>query len=405
MLALPTATGGGRGTGSGRAAGSGRATDPAVFGCSVFRILGGSERRMRVKGDRQRRPPPLNGAVQNRGGILVEVYTPRRRHSRKLGRPRPLRRPSRTFIHMINLENSHSRPGRLYRSAAGRILSRKPVNKRIDILSDSTGETAERVIRAAMLQFPHSGTEIRIQTRLRTKEAVRPILERAARDGALVVFTVVSPELREFIHACSYELKVEALDLIGSLIGKLAIYLDRAPINMPSSMLPLSDEYFRRIEAVEFTVKSDDGKEPRNFKKADIVLVGVSRTSKTPLSTLLAQRGLKIANLPLVMGVNPPPELDEAPQDRIVGLTIGLEPLVEIRKARLRQLGMSVDSAYGLKEQVKEEIDYAARIFAAHPQWPVIDVTGRAIEETAVIILESLKQRDEASRSARAALV
>jgi len=277
--------------------------------------------------------------------------------------------------------------------------------KRIDVLSDSTGETAEKVVRAAMLQFPHSGAHIRLHTRVRTKEAARPVLERAAREGALVVFTVVSPELREYIHASSYELKIEALDLIGSLIGKLGTFLDRQPINMPSAMLPLSDEYFRRIEAVEFTVKSDDGKEPRNFKKADLILVGVSRTSKTPLSTLLAQRGLKVANLPLVLGVPPPPELDEAPQDRIVALTIGLDPLVEIRKARLKQLGMSVDANYGLREQVKEELEYANRVFKEHPGWPVIDVTGRAIEETAVIILESLKERDEATKNARAAIV
>ncbi len=277
--------------------------------------------------------------------------------------------------------------------------------KRIDILSDSTGETAEKVVRAAMLQFPHTGARIRLHTRVRTREAARPILEAAAAEGALVVFTVVSPELREFIHASSYELKLESVDVIGSLIGKLGVFLDRQPINMPSSMLPLSDEYFRRIEAVEFTVKSDDGKEPRNFRKADLVLVGVSRTSKTPLSTLLAQRGLKVANLPLVLGVEPPPELEEASQDRIVGLTIGLDPLVEIRKARLKQLGMSVDASYGLKEQVKEELEYAREVFAKHPAWPVIDVTGRAIEETAVIILETLKERDEATRTARAALV
>src|SRR5690349_12813865 len=265
--------------------------------------------------------------------------------------------------------------------------------KRIDVLSDSTGETAEKVVRAAMLQFPHSGAQIRLHTRVRTKDAARPILERAAREGALVVFTVVSPELREYIHASSYELKIEALDLIGSLIGKLGTFLDRQPINMPSAMLPLSDEYFRRIEAVEFTVKSDDGKEPRNFKKADLVLVGVSRTSKTPLSTLLAQRGLKVANLPLVLGIATPPELDEAPQDRVVGLTIAIDQLVEIRQARLKQLGMPVGSSYGLRDQVKEELEYGQQIFRAHPEWPVIDVTGRAIEETAVIILESLKER------------
>jgi regulator of PEP synthase PpsR (kinase-PPPase family) len=277
--------------------------------------------------------------------------------------------------------------------------------KRIDVLSDSTGETAEKVVRAAMLQFPHSGAQIRVHTRVRTKEAARPVLELAAREGSLVVFTVVSPELREFIHASSYELRIEALDLIGSLIGKLSAFLDRQPINTPSAMLPLSDEYFRRIEAVEFTVKSDDGKEPRNFKKADLILVGVSRTSQTPLSTLLAQRGIKVANLPLVLGIAPPSELEEAPRDRVVGLTIGLDPLVEIRKARLRQLGMSVDANYGLREQVKEELEYASRIFGAHPHWPVIDVTGRAFEETAVIVLESLKERDEQAKSARAAIV
>jgi regulator of PEP synthase PpsR (kinase-PPPase family) len=275
--------------------------------------------------------------------------------------------------------------------------------RRIDILSDSTGDTAEKVVRAALLQFPHAGGHLQIHTRVRTRETVRPILEAAARDGALVVFTVVSPELREYIHSSSYELKVEALDLIGSLIGKLATYLDRQPINTPSGMLPLTEEYFRRIEAVEFAVKSDDGKEPRNFRKADIVLCGVSRTSKTPLSTLLAQRGLKVANQPIVLGVRIPAELDEAPPDRVVGLIIELDQLVEIRKARLKQLGMPMDASYGLREQVKQELDYARRIFADHPSWPVIDVTGRAIEETAVIILETL--RDEATRNARAALV
>ena len=277
--------------------------------------------------------------------------------------------------------------------------------RRIDILSDSTGETAEKVVRAAMLQFPQSGVHIRLHTRVRTRETARPVLENAAKDGALVVFTVVGPELREYIHAQTNELKVEAVDLIGSLIGKLALFLERQPINMPSGMLPLTEEYFRRIEAVEFAVKSDDGKEPRNYKKADLVLCGVSRTSKTPLSTLMAQRGLKVANQPIVLGVRIPMELEEAPQDRIIGLTIEIDHLVEIRKARLKQLGMPTDAAYGLREQVKQELEYARQIFAQHPSWPVIDVTGRAIEETAVIILESMKERDDRAKSARAAIV
>lgn len=277
--------------------------------------------------------------------------------------------------------------------------------KFIDVLSDSTGETAEKAVRAALLQYPQAGVQIRLHTRVRTPEVARPVLERAAREGALVVFTVVSPELREFVHAATAELNIEAIDLIGSLIGRLGTFLDREPINLPSAMLPLSEEYFRRIEAVEFAVKSDDGKEPRNFKKADIVLVGVSRTSKTPLSTLLAQRGLKVANLPLVLGVAPPPELDESPQDRIVGLTIGLDQLCEIRQARLRQLGMPSETNYAMREHVRRELDYANQLFRAHPEWPVVDVTGRAIEETAVIILEHMKERDERAKAARATLM
>ncbi|MGZ5971236.1 MAG: kinase/pyrophosphorylase, partial [Polyangiales bacterium] len=172
--------------------------------------------------------------------------------------------------------------------------------------------------------------------------------------------------------------------------------LDAEPLGTPSVSLPLSEEYFRRIEAVEFAVKSDDGKEPRNFKKADLVLAGVSRTSKTPLSTYLANRGIKVANCPLVLGVPVPPELNEVQQDRIVALTIGLDQLVEIRRARLRQLGMPADTNYGLREHVKEELDYAEGIFRAHPQWPVIDVTGRAIEETAGIIVDVMKERGRA---------
>src|SRR5690349_8371567 len=275
----------------------------------------------------------------------------------------------------------------------------------IDVVSDSTGETAEKVVRAALLQFPQAGAVIRLHTRVRTKEIARAILERSSKEGALFVFTVVSPELREYIHASTSELKVDAVDVIGSLIGKLGTFLDREPINLPSAMLPLSEEYFRRIEAVEFAVKSDDGKEPRNFKKADLVLVGVSRTSKTPLSTLLAQRGLKVANLPLVLGVKPPPELLEAQPDRVIGLTIGIEQLCEIRQARLRQLGMPPETNYAMREHVRQELEFGNALFRAHPEWPVVDVTGRAIEETAVIILEHLKERDERAKAVRTALL
>ncbi|MBI5515362.1 MAG: kinase/pyrophosphorylase [Deltaproteobacteria bacterium] len=263
----------------------------------------------------------------------------------------------------------------------------------IDVVSDSTGETAERVVRAALLQFPARRTRVRLHTRVRDQDSARKAIEAAEADGGLMVFTIVQPELREFIHQLCYEKHVQAVDVIGALLGKLSSFLDAEPLGKPSVSLPLSEEYFRRIEAVEFAVKNDDGKEPRNLKKADLILVGVSRTSKTPLSTYLANRGIKVANVPLVLGVTLPEELDEAPQDRIVGLTIGLDPLCEIRRARLRQLGMPPDTNYGLRDHVKDELDRAHALFREHPQWPVVDVTGRAIEETAGIIVETLRQR------------
>ena len=266
----------------------------------------------------------------------------------------------------------------------------------IDVVSDSTGETAERVVRAAILQFPARKTRVRIHQRVRDADTARSVIEAAARDGGLVVFTIVSPELREFIHHLCYEKKVEAVDVIGALLGKLSGFLDAEPLGKPSVTLPLSEEYFRRIEAVEFAVKNDDGKEPRNLKKADLILAGVSRTSKTPLSTYLANRGIKVANVPLVLGVGLPEEVKEVQQDRIVGLTIGIDQLCEIRRARLRQLGMPPDTNYGLREHVREELDFAHAIFRAHPTWPVVDVTGRAIEETAGIIFELMKQRGRA---------
>lgn len=265
----------------------------------------------------------------------------------------------------------------------------------IFVVSDSTGETAERVVRAALLQFPDRRVRVRLFTRVRDQEAVAEVLKKAGEAGAMVVFTLVSPDLREFFHELAAQEHVETVDVIGALIHKVANYLEATPLNRPTATMPLSEEYFRRVEAIEFAVKSDDGKEPRNLRKADLVLTGVSRTSKTPLSTYLAGRGLKVANVPLVLGVPPPPELSEIPAEKVVGLTIRIEQLLEIRKARLVQLGMPPDANYGLREHVHAELEYADEIFRANPDWMVIDVSGRAIEETATIILEAYKDRED----------
>ncbi len=268
-------------------------------------------------------------------------------------------------------------------------------HKTIFVVSDSTGETAERVVRAALLQFPSERVRVRLFTRVRDKDSIQDCLSKAREAQAMVVFTIVRPELREAFHEIARQNTVEAVDVIGSLIHKVGSFLEATPMNIPSSDLPLSDEYFRRVEAIEFAVKSDDGKEPRNLRKADLVLTGVSRTSKTPLSTYLAGRGLKVANVPLVLGVQPPPELEEVAGHKVIALTIDPDLLMDIRRKRLEQLGMPVDTSYGMRDHVKAELDFAHGIFRRHPDWMIINVTNRAIEETATVILEYFKELED----------
>lgn len=270
-------------------------------------------------------------------------------------------------------------------------MTRRPIY----VVSDSTGETAERVVRAALLQFPDQRVRVRLFTRVRDQSSVRDVLAKAKDAEAMIVFTLVRPELRDYFFEQARQKQVEVVDVIGSLIHKVAGFLESTPLNIPTAQMSLSEEYFRRVEAIEFAVKSDDGKEPRNLRKADLVLTGVSRTSKTPLSTYLAGRGLKVANVPLVYGVDPPKELYEVPEHKVVALTIDVDLLLEIRKERLKQLGMPVDANYGMREHVKAELDFAHGLFREHPGWMVVNVSNRAIEETATIILEAYKEREE----------
>lgn len=264
----------------------------------------------------------------------------------------------------------------------------------IFVVSDSTGETAERLVRAALVQFPNQRSRVRLFTRVRDRDGILEVVRRAKEAGALLVYTLAGGALSQACYDAALEHDVEAVDVIGPLLSKLSTLLDRSPLGAPGPSQPLSEEYFRRVEAIEFAVKSDDGKEPRNLRRADVVLVGVSRTSKTPLSTYLAGRGLKVANVPLVLGVPPPDELAEVPRVRVVGLTIAIEQLLEIRNARLRQLGMPTDTNYGSRDHVVEELEYAAKLYQERG-WFIVDVSGRAIEETATIILEHFKELAE----------
>lgn len=260
------------------------------------------------------------------------------------------------------------------------------------VLSDATAETAERVLRAALIQFRDVRPQMRIFSLLRRDEQIEDALRLAALDRALVVYTIVNPEQRELLEARAKVFQLSTVDLIGHLMGRLSEFLEAEPTGRPGQG-QLNQAYFDRIEAVEFAVKHDDGQAAQGLGLADVVLVGLSRTSKTPLSTYLAQRGLKVANVPVVLGLPLPREIEQIDQSRIFGLTINAGALIRIRRARLRALNMPDDTDYARRDHIVAELQYARDIFAAHPLWPVIDVSERAIEETAAILLRIREQR------------
>lgn len=266
--------------------------------------------------------------------------------------------------------------------------------KTVVVISDATGETAEKVVRAALLQFHQDAAELQVYSRVRLESEMEKIVERAAETHALVVFTIVDYEHRELLWKLCQRLQVDAIDLFGGLMHKLTSYLEHEPTGSPGLLHAVGEHYYRRIEAVEFSVKNDDGAEPRNLPRADLVLVGISRTSKTPLSTFLAHKGYRVANVPLVLGIDPPAELGEVDTRKVYGLTVQPDSLVKIRQARLAHLGMPADSSYAMRDHIAKELAYAQEIFRRHPDWPVIDVTNKAIEETAADILRIMRQRD-----------
>lgn len=261
------------------------------------------------------------------------------------------------------------------------------------IVSDATGATAEKVVGACLKQFDAESVRLETFSHVRREHAIEELVDRAVEEKALVAHTMVSERHRAMLQQLCADAGVVDVDLIGPLMREMGSHLDHAARMQPGGSHVVDAEYFRRIEAVEFAVKNDDGQHPRNLHKADIVLVGISRTSKTPLSTYLAQRGYKVANVPLVMGIEPPGELARIEQDRIFGLAIQADALFRIRQARLQTLGMPADTAYGMRDHIEQEIDYARQIFGQNPSWPVIDVTDRAIEETAAELLAIRKQR------------
>jgi len=256
----------------------------------------------------------------------------------------------------------------------------------IFIVSDGTGETAADTVRAAMLQF-NARWRMRKFADVRSAAQARSVIEEAAQSGALVVFTVVNRPAAQALREYGAEQAVPTVDLLGPLISNIAIHLDAEPRREPGLLHGFSDEYFRRIEAVEFAVRHDDGANPHTLFQADIVLVGPSRTSKTPLSMYLAQRGFKTGNVPIVPGLSLPRPLLELGPRKVFGLVADAERLLSIRQARMRTLGAPPYLDYANGEAITRELEDARRLYRARG-WRSVDVSGRAVEENASRIVE-----------------
>ncbi len=254
------------------------------------------------------------------------------------------------------------------------------------VVSDSLGETGEFVVKAAATQFVPQQVEIRRFPFVESKESIDQALRAASRNQAFVVFTLVIPQLREYMIERANEMGIVAIDLLGSIIQNLERTSGREAKHEPGMIHKLDEDYFKRVEAIEFAVKYDDGRDSSGISKADIVLVGVSRTSKTPLSMYLAHKTFKVANVPLVPELKPPKELFEVPKEKVIGLKISPEKLNAIRKERLKALGLAENAKYANEERIREELEFAHDVMKTL-RCPVIEVSDKAVEETASVIL------------------
>ncbi|CAM6128939.1 unnamed protein product [Calypogeia fissa] len=277
--------------------------------------------------------------------------------------------------------------------------------KSVFMISDGTGWTADHSVHAALGQFEHCMVDRRcsVNTHLFSDvndvDRLMEIIRQAGLERGMVVYTLADPAMAEVAKEACEHLLVPHIDILGPITVALANHLGVTPLGLPRGApgrkTTLSKQYFKRIDAVEFTIKQDDGALPKNLHLADLVLAGVSRTSKTPLSTYIAQKGYKVANVPLVYGIDPPKELFEINQDKVFGLTINANFLKAIRLARYRHLGVAEDSrsSYSDMEHIRKELEYSRKLFSQNPRWPVIEVTGKAIEETAAVILRLYHER------------
>ena len=259
----------------------------------------------------------------------------------------------------------------------------------IYLISDSTGETLDRVFLAIKAQFKNIEYDVKSFFFTRTENQVVKILSEAKqKNNAIILYTIVDNSLAKFLANKSNEKKIPCFSVLGNLILNFSKLLNQKASHVPSGQHALNEEYYERIEAIQFTMAHDDGNLVEDIGKADLVLLGVSRTSKTPTSIYLANRGFKTLNIPLVNNQSIPEELKQNPKlSCVVGLTSEPERLVDIRKNRMNTLKETENTNYTNIKKIEKEISEAKKTFIKY-KWPTIDVTRKSVEETAASIIK-----------------
>ena len=259
----------------------------------------------------------------------------------------------------------------------------------IYLISDSTGETIDRIFTALKSQFKNFKYEIHHFAFTITKNQINEIIKITKKEKkSIILYTLVDDDLSEYLKTKSRNVKTPCFGVLGELINNFSKLLRQDSLNIPSIQHKLNDEYYDRVEAIQFTMRHDDGNDIKDIENSDIILMGVSRTSKTPTSIYLANRGYKTANIPLINESSVPDSLKKNKKNIcIVGLTTEPNRLIDLRKNRLRSIKENEKTAYTNLKKITEEVKHAKNTFKKH-RWPVIDVTRKSVEETAASIIK-----------------
>lgn len=268
----------------------------------------------------------------------------------------------------------------------------------LHLVSDSTGETVSSVARACMAQFENIETEEQIWPLVRTKSQLEKVIEAIGAQQGIVMYTLVDVGLREYLKQECAKRSIPCIGVLAGVIQELSNYLGQGTNAQPGKQHELNEEYYQRVEAINYTLAHDDGQAHWDLADADVILVGVSRTSKSPTCVYLAYKGYRAANVPFVLDCPLPPDLLTLKTPLIVGLTISPDRLLQIRKTRLASLNQGQDTNYVDREMMDREIAESRKLFAAN-RWPVIDVTRRSVEETAATIVQHLQRHREKMKS------